>query len=234
MKINAAAPKRRSPPHGGSGTKTHYNFVAPPCLGEALRRGILIIAMIFPEIRQTGADRNSFLPESPDCRHRFPQIHFLLQSKGKLEYQRTMPLKLPVRVWKRSGYISGSRSGENLIGKFSFSSLLLTGHCASFGNVISLPAAQGLAAEVPAGSRAGIVDGTAPLPFPAFVRLVLAQVPARGIDKEKAARFLKTPFTEVLQLVGFALGDRDKGEPAAAFPTAAAGTSRWGRLCRFH
>ncbi len=111
---------------------------------------------------------------------------------------------------------------------------LFTRHRASFRNVIPLPAAQGPAAEVPTGRRAGVVDGTAPPPGPAGVRLVLPQVPARGIDKEKAARFLKTPFTEVLHLVGFALVDGDKGEPAAAFPAAAAGAGRRGRFCRFH
>jgi hypothetical protein len=119
-------------------------------------------------------------------------------------------------------------------GKFYFSSFLFTGHGASFRDVIPFTATQGPAAEVPAGGRAGVVDGTAPLPDPAFVRLVLTQVPARGIDKEKAARFLKTPFAEVLQLVGFALVDGDKGEPAAALPAAAAGAGRWDRFCRFH
>jgi len=111
---------------------------------------------------------------------------------------------------------------------------LFTRHRTSFGNVIPLSAAQGLAAEVPAGGRAGVVDGTAPLPGPAFVRLILPQVPARGIYKEKAARFLKPPFTEVLELVGFALVDGDKGEPAAAFSAAAAGAGRKDRFCGFH
>jgi hypothetical protein len=59
-------------------------------------------------------------------------------------------------------------------------------------------------------------------------------VPARGIDQEKAVRFLKAPFTEVLQMVGFALVYRDKGEPAATLPAAAAGTCRWSRVGNFH
>ena len=113
-------------------------------------------------------------------------------------------------------------------------SFLCTRHRAPFGDVIPLPATQGLAAEVPAGGRAGVVDGTAPLPGPAVIRLFLAQVPARDIGKEQAVCFLKTPFTEVLHLVGFALEDGDKGEPAAALPAATAGAGRWGRFCRFH
>lgn len=119
-------------------------------------------------------------------------------------------------------------------GTFFFSSLLFTRHRASFGNVIPFTAAQGPAAEVPAGGRAGFINGTAPPFCPAGIRLVHLQVPARGIDQEKAARFLKTPFAEVLHLVGFALVDGDQGEPAAALPAAAAGAGRRDRFCRFH
>jgi hypothetical protein len=51
-------------------------------------------------------------------------------------------------------------------------------------------------------------------------------VPARGIGKEKAVRFLKTAFAEVMQLVGFALPDKNDGEPAAALAAVAAGAGR--------
>jgi hypothetical protein len=111
---------------------------------------------------------------------------------------------------------------------------LSTRHRASFRNIIPFPAAQGLTAEVAAGGRTGVVDGTAPLPHPFFVRLFLAQVPARDIGKEHAICFFKTPFTEVMQLVGFALVHRYKGEPAAALPTAAAGAGCGGRSGGFH
>ena len=103
-------------------------------------------------------------------------------------------------------------------GKFYFSSFLFTCHCASFRNVIPFTAAQGPAAEVPAGGRSGVVDGTAPLPGPGFVRLILTQVPARGIDKEKAARFLKTPFAEVLQTGGVCTGGRRQRGASGSIP----------------
>jgi len=61
-------------------------------------------------------------------------------------------------------------------------------HCTSFGNVIPLPATQGLAAEVPARGRPAVVDSTAPLPDPAVIGLLLTQVPAGSIGKEKAVR----------------------------------------------
>ena len=75
---------------------------------------------------------------------------------------------------------------------------------------------------------------TAPLPGHAAVRVLLAQVPAGGIGKETAVRFLKTPFAEVMQLVGFALPDEDDREPAAALAAAAAGAGYQGRLGGFH
>jgi hypothetical protein len=59
-------------------------------------------------------------------------------------------------------------------------------------------------------------------------------VPAWGIGKEKTVRFLKTPFAEVLQLVGFALTDQNDGEPAAALAATAAGAGRRGNLGVFH
>jgi len=60
------------------------------------------------------------------------------------------------------------------------------------------------------------------------------QVPAGSIGKEKAVRFRKTAFAEVLKLVGFALTDENDGEPAAALPAAAAGAGCGGRVGRFH
>jgi hypothetical protein len=109
-----------------------------------------------------------------------------------------------------------------------------TCHRTSFGNVIPFPPAQGPAAEVPAGGRTVIIDGTAPLPGPAAVRLLFIQMPAGCIGKEKAVRFLQAPFAEVMQLVGFAIPDEDNGEPAAALTTAAAGAGYGGRLGGFH
>ena len=108
----------------------------------------------------------------------------------------------------------------------SFFPAPLTRHCTPFGNIIPLPATQGLAAEVPAGGGPPVVDSTAPLPGPAAVRLLFTQVPAGSIGKEKAVRFHKTAFAEVLQLVGFALPDKKDGEPAAALAAASAGAGR--------
>jgi hypothetical protein len=59
-------------------------------------------------------------------------------------------------------------------------------------------------------------------------------VPAGSIGKEKAARFHKTAFAEVLQLVGFALPDENNGEPATALAAAATGAGCQGRLGVFH
>lgn len=89
-------------------------------------------------------------------------------------------------------------------------------HRTTLWNIIALPATQGPAAEVPAGGRPPVVDGTPPLPDPAAIRFRVTQVPARSIGKEKAVRFLKTAFAEVLQLVGLALADENNREPAAA------------------
>lgn len=98
-------------------------------------------------------------------------------------------------------------------------------HCTPFRHKIPLPATQGLAAEVATGSRPGLVNGTAPLPDTTAIRLIFAQVPARGIGKEIAACFGKPPLAEVMQLVGLALPHGDEREPAAALATAAAGAS---------
>lgn len=97
---------------------------------------------------------------------------------------------------------------------------------ASIRNVIPFPAAQGLAAEVPARGRPCVIDCTSPRCAPAVSRVVPAQVPAGSIDKEETVCFLKTPFTEVMELVRFALPDQDNRKPAAALATAAAGAVR--------
>jgi hypothetical protein len=56
--------------------------------------------------------------------------------------------------------------------------------------------------------------------------LLPAQVPAGSIGKEETVSFHETPFTEVVELVGFALPDEDDRKPAAALATAAAGAVR--------
>jgi hypothetical protein len=48
-------------------------------------------------------------------------------------------------------------------------------------------------------------------------------VAARRFGKEETAVLLQTALAEVMQLVGFALPDKDYREPAAALATAAAG-----------
>jgi hypothetical protein len=60
------------------------------------------------------------------------------------------------------------------------------------------------------------------------------QVPAGSIGKEKAVCFHKTAFAEVLQLVGFALPDENKREPATTLAAAAAGAGCRGRVRGFH
>ncbi len=107
-------------------------------------------------------------------------------------------------------------------------------HRTTLGNVIAFPATQGPAAEVPAGGRPPVVDSTPPLPDPAAIRLLFTQVPARGIGKEKAVRFLKTAFAEVLQLVRLALADENNREPATTLTAAAAGAGCRGRSGGFH
>lgn len=44
------------------------------------------------------------------------------------------------------------------------------------------------------------------------------------MGKEIAAFFFEPTLAEIMQLVGFALPDKDNGEPAAAFTAAVAGT----------
>jgi hypothetical protein len=60
------------------------------------------------------------------------------------------------------------------------------------------------------------------------------QVLAWSIGKEISVRFFETPFTEVEQLVGFALPDKDNRKPAAALTASAAGAGFRGRLGGFH
>jgi hypothetical protein len=59
-------------------------------------------------------------------------------------------------------------------------------------------------------------------------------VPAGSICKEQTISFLKTPFAEVMHLVGFALADENNREPAAAFTAAAAGAGCQGRGGGYH
>lgn len=59
-------------------------------------------------------------------------------------------------------------------------------------------------------------------------------MPARGVGKELTVCFLKPPLAEVVQLVGFALPDKGKGEPATAFAAAAAGAGDRSRGMRLH
>lgn len=83
-----------------------------------------------------------------------------------------------------------------------------------------------MAAEIPAGGRPGVVDGTTPLNNPVPVRLILLQVPARSICKKISPLFFQAALPEIMQLVGLTLPDEDKREPAAARTAAAAGTRR--------
>jgi len=126
------------------------------------------------------------------------------------------------------------RFGNGILQPVSWLTSLFARHCASFRNVIPLPATQGLATEVPAGSRPPVVDITTPLFDSAAVRLLFVQVLARNIGKKKSIRFFETPFAEVQQLVGFALPDKDNRKPAATLTASAAGASFRGRLGGFH
>ena len=105
---------------------------------------------------------------------------------------------------------------------------------ASLRHIIPFPAAQGLPAEVPARGRPCVIDCASPRYDPAVSGLLPAQVPAGSIGKEETVSFLKTPFTEVMELVRFALPDQDNRKPAAALATAAAGAVPWGRRGRSH
>jgi hypothetical protein len=80
-------------------------------------------------------------------------------------------------------------------------------HRASFRNVIPLSAAQGLAAEIPAGGRPVLINCTAPDCFSAAVRFVFLQMPAGGIDKKITIGFPHTTLAEVVQVVRFAFPD---------------------------
>jgi hypothetical protein len=59
-------------------------------------------------------------------------------------------------------------------------------------------------------------------------------VPAGGVGKEIAALFFEPALAEIMQLVGFALPDKDDWEPAAAFAAAVAGTGYRDGLGGFH
>jgi hypothetical protein len=109
-----------------------------------------------------------------------------------------------------------------------------TRHCAPFRDVIPFPATQGPATEVTAAGRSSVVDSTTPRSDSAAVRLLLVQVLARSIGKEISIRFFETPFTEVEQLVGFALPDKDNRKPAAALSASAAGARFRDGLSGFH
>lgn len=99
-----------------------------------------------------------------------------------------------------------------------------THHGALFGHKEPLPARERLPAEVPAGLGPGIINGTAPLRDAGAVRGLLPQVPAGGVGKKVSSRFFQPPLAEIVELVGFALFDGDKGEPAAARAAPAAGS----------
>jgi hypothetical protein len=64
--------------------------------------------------------------------------------------------------------------------------------------------------------------------------LLFTQVPAGGVGKEITALFFEPALAEIMQLVGFALPDKDEGEPAAAFAAAVAGTGCRDGLGEFH
>ena len=107
-------------------------------------------------------------------------------------------------------------------------------HRTSFRNVIPLPATQGFSAEVPAGGRPGLVDRTTPRLCSAAVGLLFAQVTTGGIGKEITALFFEPALAEIMQLVGFALPDKDDGKPAAAFAASVAGAGCRDGLGGFH
>jgi hypothetical protein len=113
-------------------------------------------------------------------------------------------------------------------------SVLFCRHRASFRHVIPLSAAQGFPAEIPAGGRPGFINGTAPFPDAVAIRLLFAQVPARGIGKEITVRLLQPPLAEVMELVGFVLPYEHEREPAAALAAMAAGVTCRRDLMRFH
>ena len=114
-----------------------------------------------------------------------------------------------IRLFSRSIMRLGSRSG----------------HRASFRHIIPFPAAQGPAAEIPAGCRPCLIDGTAPLLYATAVGLFLTKVTARRTGQEIPPGFLQATLPEVMDLVGFALPDKSDRKPAAAFTAAAAGTA---------
>jgi hypothetical protein len=133
-----------------------------------------------------------------------------------------------------NGTLSGFSFFGSGAGFLAFFRLPATGHRTPFRYIIPFPAAQNFPAEITTGGRPFLIDSAAPLRNAAAIRLLFSQVPAWRIGKELAVCFLKTPLAEVVQLVGFALPDEGKREPATAFaaPAAGAGDRRDGM--RFH
>lgn len=64
--------------------------------------------------------------------------------------------------------------------------------------------------------------------------LLFAKVPTRGVSKEITTLFFEPALAKIMQLVGFALPDKDDGEPAAAFAAAVTGTGCRDGLRGFH
>jgi len=127
-----------------------------------------------------------------------------------------------VRVTAGGGGFPGScRSGSRLL-RFPHA---VRRHRAAFRHKIPFAPAQGLSAEVTAGGRPLFIDDASPSQGSAAVGFLFLQVPARGIGKEHAPRFLQAAFAEIVQLVGFALPDQGDREPAAAL---AAPFAAWG------
>jgi hypothetical protein len=119
-------------------------------------------------------------------------------------------------------FISSQRAGQATVSEFSPQLLSVPRHRAAFGHIEPFPATEGPAAEVPAGGRALVVDGAPPCFYSAAIRCVFPQVLTRYVGKKVTFRFLKPPLAEVMQLVGFALLYKNKGQPAAAFAATAA------------
>jgi hypothetical protein len=96
-------------------------------------------------------------------------------------------------------------------------------HRAAGRDVKPFPATQSPAAEIPAGGRPGVVDGTAPRLHRIAIRHHFFEVLARGRCKKIPGIFKEPTGTEIVELVGFALLDRDQRQPAATFSAAVAG-----------
>jgi hypothetical protein len=119
------------------------------------------------------------------------------------------------------GYTSGVFSSARFTAGFIAS---VTGHRTAGRNVKPFASAQGLSAEIPTGGGPGCINGTAPPGDPTVIRFLFLQVPAGCFSKEVTVILLKPPFTEIVQLMRFALPDGGNRQPAAAFTAAAAGS----------